>query len=566
MRLSHLLSKTLRQAPADAETVSHQLLLRAGMVYPGASGVYSYLPLGWRAFKKVENIIREEMDRAGGQEALFPSLQPLELWQETGRDAAFGATMFSIEDRRQRRLVLGPTHEEVVAQIARSFVKSYRDLPVLVYQIQNKFRDELRPRGGLLRGREFSMKDLYSLDADEASLDHSYQLMIDAYRRIYERCHLPVVLVEADSGAIGGKESHEFTALTPTGEDEIIHCPACGYAANLEKAQGGTGDPPTEAPLPLEEIATPGVKTIEGLARFVGVPTSHTLKAVFYSADGRVVFTAIRGDLEINETKLKNLLKCHELRLATEDEVARAGLVAGSASPLGLTGIPTVGDESIALGANLVAGANREGYHVKNVTYPRDFQVDTVADIAAAAAGQGCPHCSAPLKAERSIEVGHVFKLGTFISQKLGASFLDREGVSHPIVMGSYGIGVGRLLAAIVELHHDERGITWPPSVAPYQVYLCPLTGDSSQVAQAAEELYQQLQGAGVEVLYDDREESPGVKFNDADLIGIPLRLVLSRRSLEKGSAEVKRRTEKQPSLLPIEGLAAQVKALLTQT
>jgi prolyl-tRNA synthetase len=461
--------------------------------------------------------------------------------------------------------VLGPTHEEVVAQIARSFVKSYRDLPVLVYQIQNKFRDELRPRGGLLRGREFSMKDLYSLDADEAGLDHSYRLMIDAYRRIYERCHLPVVLVEADSGAIGGKESHEFTALTPTGEDEIIHCPACGYAANLEKAQARKGDPPTEAPLPLEEIATPGIKTIDGLASFVGAPTSRTLKAVFYSADGRVVFAAIRGDLDINEVKLKNLLKCHELRLATEEEVTKAGLVAGSASPLGLKGIPTVGDESIALGANLVAGANREGYHVKNVNYPRDFQVDTMADIAAAAAGQGCPHCSTPLKAEQGIEVGHVFKLGTFISQKLGASFLDREGISHPIVMGSYGIGVGRLLAAIVELHHDERGITWPPSIAPYQVYMCPLTGDSSHVAQIAEELYQQLLGAGVEVLYDDREESPGVKFNDADLIGIPLRLVLSQRSLEKDSAEVKRRTEKQPSLLPIEGLAAQVKALLEE-
>jgi prolyl-tRNA synthetase len=565
LRFSHLISKTLRQAPADAETISHQLLLRAGMIFPGAAGVYTYLPLGWRAFKKVENIIREEMDRAGGQEALFPGLQPLELWQETGRDTAFGPTMFSIEDRRERRLVLGPTHEEVVAQLARSFVRSYRDLPVLVYQIQNKFRDELRPRGGLLRGREFSMKDLYSLDADEAGLDHSYQLMIDAYRRIYERCHLPVVLVEADSGAIGGKESHEFTSLTPTGEDEIIHCPSCGYAANLEKAQARKGEPPAETTLPLEEIATPGIKTIDALARFAGVPTSRTLKAVFYSADGRMVFAVIRGDLEINEVKLKNLLKCNELRLATEEEVARAGLVAGSASPLGLKGIPTVGDESIALGANLVAGANRDGYHVNNVNYPRDFQVDTVADIASAAAGQGCPRCSSPLQAGRGIEVGHVFKLGTVISQSIGAAFLDHEGVSQPVTMGSYGIGVGRLLAAIVELHHDDKGITWPLSIAPHQVYLCPLYGDCSQVGEVAEGLYQEMLEAGIEVLFDDREDSPGVKFNDADLLGIPLRLVISQRSLGKGNAEVKWRTEKQPQFLPIEGLASQVKALLDQ-
>ncbi|MEK7849000.1 MAG: proline--tRNA ligase, partial [Chloroflexota bacterium] len=400
-----------------------------------------------------------------------------------------------------------------------------------------------------------SMKDLYSLDAAEAGLDHSYQLMIDAYRRIYERCRLPVVLVEADSGAIGGKESHEFTTLTPTGEDEIIYCPACGYAANLEKAQARKGEPPTETPLPMEDIATPGIKTIEDLARFVGLPTSRTLKAVFYSADGQVVFTAIRGDLGINETKLKNLLQCHDLRLATEEVVARAGLVAGSASPLRLQGIRTIGDDSIALGANLVAGANREGYHVRNVSYPRDFQVDTLADIALAAAGLGCPRCGAPLKAERGIEVGHVFKLGTFISQKLGATYLDKDGVAKPIVMGSYGIGVGRLLAAIVELHHDDRGITWPLSAAPYHVYLCPLAGDSRQVNEVAERLYHDLLNSGVEVLYDDREESPGVKFNDADLIGIPLRLVISPRTLEKGSAEVKWRTEKPAHLLPLEGL-----------
>jgi prolyl-tRNA synthetase len=331
----------------------------------------------------------------------------------------------------------------------------------------------------------------------------------------------------------------------------------------LEKAQGQKGEAPTDALLPLDEIATPSIKTIEALAQFVGVPTSRTLKAVFYSVDGKVVFTVIRGDLDINEVKLKNLLKCNELRMATEEEVAGAGLVAGSASPLGLKGIPTMGDDSIALGANLVAGANRDGYHVKNVNYPRDFQVDTIGDIASAAAGQGCPRCSAPLQAGRGIEVGHIFKLGTFISQKIGAAFLDQEGASRPVIMGSYGIGVGRLLAAIVELHHDDKGITWPLSIAPYQAYLCPLYGDGSQVGEVTEELYQEMLKVGIEVLFDDREDSPGVKFNDADLLGIPLRLVISQRSLGKGNAEVKWRTEKQPQLLPIEGLAQQVKALL---
>lgn len=560
MRLSHLVSKTSKETPAEAETVSHRLLLRAGLIYPVASGIYSYLPLGWRVLRKIEQIIREEMDRAGGQELFLSALQPMEIWEESGRLGSFGATLFTLRDRRGRNLVLGPTHEELIALIARRYVRSYRDLPLLLYQIQTKFRDEPRPRGGLLRVREFIMKDLYSFDADEEGLEQSYQAMVEAYKRIYKRCYLPAVMVEADSGAIGGKESHEFMVLTPSGEDTVIHCPQCGYAANAEKAQGGKGEPIDEPLLPVEEVPMPGVTTIEDLTRFLNIPPSRTLKAVFYKADEEVVFVTIRGDLEVNETKLRNLLKCTELRLATDDEVASAGLVAGFASPLGIKNVRTVGDDSITLGRNFVAGANKPDTHLKNVNYPRDFKVDILEDIALARAGQACPRCQGRLEATPGIEVGHVFKLGTFLSERLGVKFLDRAGNSRPIIMGCYGIGLGRLMAAIIEHSHDEKGIIWPPSVAPYHIYLCPLQMDSPEVAGAAEEIYRELQNEGLEVLYDDRVESPGVKFNDADLLGIPLRLTVSPRTLKDGNVEIKLRSEKDPRLLPKEDLAPRLK------
>ena len=556
MRVSRLLTKTLRQPPSEADTISHQLLLRAGMISQVASGVYSFLPLGWRVLRKIENIIREEMNRAGGQELFLPVLQPVELWEETGRHLSFGPTLFALKDRRDHQLFLGPTHEEVITQIVRRHAKSYRDLPLLLYQVQTKFRDEPRPRGGLIRVREFQMLDLYSFDADEAGLEQSYQKMIVAYQNIYRRCGLPALMVEADSGAIGGKVSHEFMALAPSGEDEVLHCPGCGYAANAEKASFQKGNPSQEKPLPLEEVTTPGIITIEDLARFLGVPTARTLKAVFYSCRGEVVFATIRGDLEINETKLKRALGCPELRLATEEEVKGAGLVAGSASPLGLSGIKTVADDSVALARNLVAGGNRPDTHIKNVNYPRDFTVDILTDIALARAGLPCPGCGGELASERGIEVGHVFKLETFISEKMGAQFLDQEGKLHPLVMGCYGIGLGRLMAAAVEVNHDEKGIIWPPSIAPYQVYLCPLLPEQAQVRETAERLYQELQAEGLEVLYDDRQESPGVKFNDADLLGIPLRLTVSPRTLQKASAEIKGRKEKEGQLWPLEGLA----------
>jgi prolyl-tRNA synthetase len=565
MRFSKLFGKTLREAPAEAESTSHQLLLRAGMVAQEAAGIYSYLPLGWRVLRKIESIVRDEMDKAGGQEVMLPVLQPLEFWQQSGRDIAFGKILFTLTDRKEHALALGPTHEEVVADLARRYVQSYRDLPARPYQIQTKLRDELRPRAGLLRVREFIMKDLYSLDADEAGLHESYLKVCQAYKNIYARLSLPALMIEADSGAIGGKDSHEFMVLTEDGEDEIIRCSSCDYAANAEKAQFTKTGTSAEPLLPLEEIATPATKTIEEVADFLGVPSSQTLKAVFYFSDGEFVFVVVRGDLEVNETKLRNALKSSDLRLATEPEVDAAGIVAGFASPIGIKGIKVVADDSITLGSNFVVGANKPGYHFRNANYRRDFQVELMTDIALARAGYTCSKCHGKLSLSRGIEVGHVFKLGTFISERFGASFLDSDGKSRPIVMGSYGIGLGRLLAAIVEQSHDDKGIIWPLSVAPHQVYLCPLSLDKSAILRTAESTYQELQGEGIEVLFDDRDDSPGIKFNDADLLGIPLRLTLSPRTLQSQSVEAKWRKEKETQLLPLDNLAAHVSGLLNK-
>ena len=570
MRISKLFGKTLRQAPAEAESISHQLLLRAGMIAQEAAGIYSYLPMGWRVLKKIENIIREEMDKAGGQELMLPVLQPFELWQRSGRDVSFGKSLFTLTDRKEHTLALGPTHEEVMADLVHRYVQSYRDLPLLLYQIQTKLRDEPRPRGGLLRVREFIMKDLYSFDVNVAGLDESYQKMCRAYKNIYARLSLPVLMIEADSGAIGGKDSHEFIILTEDGEDAVICCSNCDYAANAERAQfiktDKTGVPSKkENLLPLEEIATPEAQTIEEVAGFVGVSANQTLKAVFYFADGKSIFVIIRGDLEVNETKLRNALRCSELRLATEAEVSGAGLVAGFASPIGIKGVRVVADDSITSASSFIVGANKPGYHFKNANYPRDFQVHLMTDIALARSGDSCPKCRGKLASSRGIEVGHVFKLGTFISERFGASFLDNDGKSRPIVMGSYGIGLGRLLAAVVEQSHDDKGIIWPLCVAPYQVYLCPLSLDKSPIGSTAEKIYRELKEEGIEVLFDDRDDSPGVKFNDADLLGIPLRLTLSPRTLQSQSVEAKWRTERETRLLPLDNLVAQVNKLLNE-
>ncbi len=563
MRLSTLFGKTMREEPSEAELASHRLMLKSGMIYQAASGIYAYMPLAWRSIRKIEQVIREEMDAAGGQEMRLSILQPRELWDLSGRAEAYGPDLFTLQDRRERPLVVAPTHEELLTTMVRYHVHSYRDLPLVLYQIHTKFRDEPRPRGGLIRVREFDMKDAYSFDVDEEGLDQSYQAMVQAYKNIYARCGLSTIMVEADSGAIGGKDSHEFILLADSGEDTVVLCESCGYAANLEKAVFTKPPVPVDPLLPLEEVHTPGVKTIEELADFLGVPTGKTLKAVFYSADGEVVFVTIRGDLEVNETKLRNALGGAPLRLATPEEVKRAGLVAGSASPVGLVGLKSVADDSINLGSNFVVGANKEDHHLRNANAPRDFQPDVVTDIALAEEGRQCPACDSKLVTRRGIEVGHVFKLDTRYSEVLEAKFTDQDGSSAPIFMGCYGIGLGRLLAAAIEQHHDEKGIVFPASIAPYHASLLALNSKVPEVAEMAELLYRDLEEAGVHVLYDDREESPGVKFNDADLLGLPVRVVVSARNLKQNVVEIKARTESQASLVPRNEAVDQTKALL---
>ena len=543
MRLSRSFGKTLRDDPADAELASHRLMLKAGMIYQSAAGVYSYMPLAWRSIRKIEEIIREEMDGAGGQELHMSKLQPREIWEESGRFESYGPDMMRLTDRRDRWLVLAPTCEELLTNIVKANVHSYRDLPVTLYQIQTKFRDEPRPRGGLIRVREFDMKDAYSFDADEDGLDASYQAMVGAYKRIFARCGLDPIIVDADSGAIGGKDSQEFILLADAGEDTIILCPLCGYAANAEKAEFQKPAQEAGELREIEPVQSPGVRTIEELTKFLGISDHGTLKAVFYIVDGELVFVVIRGDLEVNEIKLSNALgQPSELRIATSGEVAEAGVVAGSASPVGLD-FRTIADDSLTLGSNFVAGANREDYHVLNVNYPRDFEAEIVTDISLARAGYECSRCDGLLEEARGIEVGHVFKLGTRYSDALDARYADGVGDRHPIIMGCYGIGVERLLAAAIEQNHDEGGIVFPRPIAPYDVHLVALNTDVSEVVEAGDGLYEELQTSGLSVLYDDRQESPGVKFNDADLIGLPVRLVVSRRNIRQGVIEVKSRS-----------------------
>ena len=564
MRISRLVTRTLRDDPPEAETASHRLMLRAGLIQQVAAGVYAYLPLAWRSLQKIEQIVREEMDAAGSQELRMPALQPLELWDQTGRNAAFGDNMFRLEDRRGRPLALAPTHEEVVTNIVKGNVQSYRDLPVILYQMQTKFRDEPRPRAGLVRVREFTMKDAYSFDANEAGLDGSYEAMAQAYRNVFRRCSIPVVMAEADSGAIGGKDSHEFLLPTDTGEDTVITCPGCGYAANAEKAEGVYPALAQPDPLPLEEVSTPGIKTIAVLAEFLGVSEAQTLKAVFYAADGEVVFVTIRGDLDVNEVKLKNALHCNELRLADDEEVERAGLVAGSASAIGIANMRRIADPSIRNGGNFVVGANKPDTHYRNANHPRDFEADIITDIALTQPGHQCVNCGATLESTRGVEVGHIFKLGTFFSESLGAFYLDTDGQQQPITMGCYGIGVSRILAAAIEQNHDEHGIVFPPPIAPYQAHLVGLNMSDDSVAAAAGELYDRLWAAGIETLFDDRTDAAaGVKFNDADLIGLPVRLVVSPRNLRQSAVEMRGRTADEAEMVSLDDVIPAVKGIL---
>ena len=566
MRFSKMFGRTIREIPSDAELISHQLSIRAGLIRQLAAGIYSYLPLGWRVIRKIEQIMREEMDAVDGQELSMPVVQPAEIWRITGRyDApAPGPALLRFKDRTGHDMVLAMTHEEAVTDLARQELNSYRQLPVMVYQIQTKFRDEPRPRGGLVRVREFIMKDGYSFHPDQESLDAYYPRIYQAYLNIFRRCGVETVPVEADTGIMGGSASHEFMVLSEAGEDTLVLCPECKYAANAEKAEFAKGEGPQGPPLPLERVPTPGTTTIEAVARLIGVGTRQTLKAVFYSTpEGQVIFAVIRGDLDVNPAKLSNVLGGVELHISTEEELKAAGIVAGYASPVGLSGMRVIADDSVTRAHNLVAGANEPGYHLKNVNYPRDFQAERVADIALARSGDPCPRCGRPLTASRGIELGHVFKLGTKYSAAVGATYLDRDGVARPMVMGCYGIGAGRLLACIIEQHHDDKGIIWPPSVAPFQVHIVSLAGNDVRVVQAADALYERLLGAGYEVLYDDRQESAGVKFNDADLIGIPVRLTVSRRTVESQTVELKPRWSEEKRLVPEAELEAAIKETL---
>ena len=551
-RMSRYFLKTLREAPAEAELPSHRLLLRAGLVMPLAAGLYCFTPLGWRAMRRVEELVREEMNRAGAQELRLPALQPVELWEQSGRNEIFGDVLYRVSDRRERDFVLAPTHEEAVSALAASQVQSYRDLPVTLYQFQQKFRDEPRPRGGLIRLREFCMKDAYSFDPDWETLDESYQAMFDAYARIFARAEVPAVPVEADSGAIGGKDSQEFIYLNENGEDEVLLCSSCGYAANAEKATFRAEPPVAAEPAAVERVDTPGVGTIASLAAFLGVEERQTVKAVFYAADGEPVFIAIRGDLEVNETKLRNLLKAVELDPMDDAAVARHGLVAGSASPVGLEGMRVVADTSATEAVNLVGGANEPDAHLLNLNYDRDWTATLVDDIALAEGGHHCLSCEGTLDVRSGMELGHVFKLGSTYAEALDVRYLDGEGERHHAVMGCYGIGVDRLLAAVLEANHDEDGIIWPATLAPFDAHVVVLGGDKPEVEAALDELEAALEAAGLEALVDDRDESPGAKFKDADLLGMPVRLTVSPRALGQGGIEVQARASGEREVVPL--------------
>jgi len=565
MRLSHLFFATLRDDPADAEMASHRLLVRAGYVRQLGSGIYSLLPLGKRVNDRVEQIIREEQNRIGGQEMEMPVVHPADVWRASGRYDAIGPELTRFKDRNGRDMVLAMTHEEVVGILLADIVKSYRQLPMQVYHFQTKWRDEPRARGGLIRVREFVMKDAYSCDRDAAGLDVSYEAQHEAYVRTFERLGLKTIAVASDVGIMGGTQAHEFMVLNPAGEDVLVLCEACGYAANRQVARIPRPDPESEAPLPLEEVATPGTTTIALLAAFLGVPASRTAKAAFFVAgDGRLVTAIVRGDHEVNETKLANAVSASTgLRPATVEEIRAAGMEPGYGSPIGARGTTTVVDELVARSPNLVAGANREGFHFRNVNVGRDFTPEIVADITNAQEGDPCPDCDDTVVLRNGIEVGNIFKLGTKFADAAGATYLGEDGREHSIVMGSYGIGVGRNVACVVEEHHDEKGIVWPEEVAPFAAHLVAIGANRDpQVAATAERLHDAGQAAGYwrEILYDDRDESPGVKFTDAEMLGMPWILTVSPRSLAAGGVEVTNRASGERSTRSVEDVEALIR------
>ena len=561
MRYSQYLLPTLKETPADAEVISHQLMLRAGMIRKVAAGIYNYMPFGLRSIRKVERIVREEMDRAGAIELLMPSVVPAELWQESGRWDQYGKELLRISDRKDAPFCFGPTHEEVVTDIVRRDLRSYRQVPLNLYQIQTKFRDEIRPRFGLMRGREFIMKDAYSFDVDEAGADIAYEKMNQAYRRIFQRLGLNFRAVEADTGAIGGSFSHEFMVLADSGEDAIVSCDSCDYAANVEKAE--IRPSAAKAPAPTQELSkvlTPARKTIEEVAEFLKVAPHRLVKTLIVQTDaGETLAVLLRGDRELNQIKLCRLLGCLSVELAAEETVIKAtGAPSGFAGPVGLM-LRILADQELQQMADFIVGGNEKDAHLTGVNLGRDFAVETFADLRQAVAGDSCSRCDGKLEAWRGIEVGHIFKLGTKYSQAMDATILDKDGQERVLFMGCYGIGIGRSVAAAIEQNHDENGIIFPMPIAPFQVVVTMVNPNEAEVAGAAETLYRELCDLGIEALLDDRDERPGSKFKDADLIGIPLRVTVGSRGLKDGALELQQRRGGERTMLPIAEAAALV-------
>ena len=564
MKMTNLYAPTLREVPAEAEVPSHQLMLRAGMIRKAAGGVYSYLLLAWRTLRKIEQIVREEMDAKGGQEIAMPIVQPAEIWQQTGRWDVYGDEMFRLKDRHQRDFCLGPTHEEMVTTLVKQDVRSYRQLPLLVYQIQNKYRDEIRPRFGLMRGREFIMKDLYSFDRDTDGLEISYKKMYDAYSQIFSRCGLEFRPVEADPGAIGGSGTHEFMVIADSGEAAIAYCDGCDFAANVEKAELLPLTSVAEAEKPLEKVATPGQKTINAVAEYLSLSADRLIKSLAFVTEKGPILALVRGDHEVNEIKLANLLNVLQLEMAGEKEIQSLfHSEPGYIGPVGLSNVTIVADASVMNMVNAVCGANAADQHLVNVMPLRDIKPTHVADIRLIREGDPCPRCGAPVKTARGIEVGQVFKLHTKYSQALDATYLDENGQERLMVMGCYGVGVSRTMAAAIEQHHDADGIIWPASIAPYQVVIVPINTKDEPQMTMAEQIYRELSAAGVEVVLDDREERSGVKFKDADLIGYPLRITVGPKALKENSVELKVRRTKESLLLPLDGYVEGVTRLL---
>lgn len=563
MQVTEMLAPTLRETPAEAEIISHQLLLRAGFIRKSATGVYTYLPLAQRVLKKIMNIVREEMDLAGGQEIMLPIIQPAELWIESGRWNVYGKELIRFKDRHDRDFCLGPTHEEIITDLIRHEVNSYRQLPLMLYQIQNKYRDERRPRFGLMRGREFIMKDLYSFDRDEAGLDISYQKMYNAYSNIFSRFGLNFRPVEADSGAIGGSTTHEFMVLADSGEATIVYCTECDYAANIEIASCAINSGMSQGEmLALEKVHTPNMASIEEVATFLKVNADRCIKTMFYRADNEIIAVLVRGDRTVNEVKINKIHPCDVLEMASSQDIKElTGSQPGYVGPVGLKkAVKIYADLEVEHMVNAIIGANDENYHYINVNITRDFSVTAFSDLRNIELTDECPKCSSKsLKMAKGIEVGQVFKLGTKYSQVLKATFLDENGKEQLIVMGCYGIGVSRTMAAAVEQNYDENGIIWPVAIAPFEALIVPISAKDEDHMKITQELFAQLKKLGIEAVIDDRNERPGVKFKDADLIGYPIRVTIGKTAVQEGKAEVKLRTEKEAKLIELERVAEYV-------